>query len=467
VINRTVHRTSFIASDFLAALGAWLLFYTIRNYLPGEESEGISRITFLQGGLVATCWVLLYGWLGAYRNLYRQSRVKEIFTLAQVSLVGGGAIFLGLLLGDQGMQNFDSYFKTLAAYLGIHFLLAVLSKTANIMYHQVAVRKGKVRFNTLLVGSGEKAREVYQELDKSNRTLGYHIIGYVEAGTPAPATYPNGLPLLGYYRQLPGLVKQHQVEEVVVALDPAEHRQIEAILTHLEGLSARISILPDLYQILLGAVKVNHVFGTPLIEIKQDLMPLWQAAAKRAADILLAVLGLVFLVPLFLFVALLVQLSSPGPVLYGQERIGKGGVPFRIYKFRSMYADAEKNGPALSSDEDPRVTPWGRIMRKVHLDELPQLYNVLCGHMSLVGPRPERQYFIDLILEKAPHYKHLLRVRPGITSLGLVKYGYAQNVEEMIRRMSYDIIYIENMSLAMDFRVLLYTIKVIIEGRGK
>jgi lipopolysaccharide/colanic/teichoic acid biosynthesis glycosyltransferase len=182
---------------------------------------------------------------------------------------------------------------------------------------------------------------------------------------------------------------------------------------------------------------------------------------------LVAAGGLVLFLPLFLVVGLLVKLSSSGPVLYRQTRIGKGGVPFCIYKFRSMYADAEKNGPALSCDQDPRVTPWGRMMRKVHLDELPQLYNVLSGHMSLVGPRPERQYFIDLILEKAPYYKHLLRVRPGITSLGLVKFGYAQNVEEMIRRMSYDILYIENMSLAMDLRVMLYTIKVVIQGRGK
>jgi lipopolysaccharide/colanic/teichoic acid biosynthesis glycosyltransferase len=194
------------------------------------------------------------------------------------------------------------------------------------------------------------------------------------------------------------------------------------------------------------------------------LLGLGQAMAKRATDMLLAGLGLVLLLPLLLIVGLLVKVSSPGPVLYRQERIGKGSIPFSIYKFRSMYADAEKNGPALSCDRDPRVTPWGRIMRKVHLDELPQLYNVLCGHMSLVGPRPERQYFIDLILEQAPHYRQLLRVRPGITSLGLVKYGYARNVEEMVRRMSYDITYMENMSLAMDLRVMLYTFKVIVKG---
>jgi exopolysaccharide biosynthesis polyprenyl glycosylphosphotransferase len=467
VINRTVHKIRFIFTDFLAAFLAWLLFYTTRKYLLGDESEGISGRIFFNAGLVALFWLLLYALLGAYRDIYRQSRVKELFTLAQVSLLGGLVIFFGLLLDDQGVANYQAYYKTLTAYFTIHFFFAAISKTANITYHKSVVRNGKVRFNTLLVGSSDKAREVYKDLDKNNRPLGLHIIGYVEVMAAKESAFHNGLKRLGFYQQLQALIQQHQVEEVVVALDPAEHRQIEAILGYLEGQPVRISILPDLYQILLGSVKVNHLLGTPLIQINHDLMPVWQSVAKRATDVLISGLCLLLLMPLFVVVGLLVALSSPGPVLYSQERIGKGGKAFIIYKFRSMYADAEKNGPALSSDQDPRVTPWGRMMRKVHLDELPQFFNVLCGHMSLVGPRPERQFFIDLILEKAPHYRHLLRVRPGITSLGLVKFGYAQNVAEMIRRMGYDIIYIENMSLAMDFRVMLYTIKVIIEGRGK
>jgi lipopolysaccharide/colanic/teichoic acid biosynthesis glycosyltransferase len=166
-------------------------------------------------------------------------------------------------------------------------------------------------------------------------------------------------------------------------------------------------------------------------------------------------------------IAVMVKLSSPGPIFYKQERIGINGKPFFIYKFRSMFIDAEKTGPKLSSDFDPRITSWGRFMRKVRLDELPQFWNVIIGDMSLVGPRPDRQFFIDQIVKIAPHYKHLHRVRPGITSLGQVKYGYASNVDEMVRRLKFDILYIENMSLAMDFRVMLYTIKIIMEGRGK
>lgn len=197
------------------------------------------------------------------------------------------------------------------------------------------------------------------------------------------------------------------------------------------------------------------------------LWPEWHLSAKRVTDVLLASLGLLLFWPLLLVAGLLVRLSSPGPVIYSQERIGKGGKPFTIYKLRSMVAGAEQAGPALSCLNDTRVTPWGRWMRKVHLDELPQLYNVLAGHMSLIGPRPERRYYIDQILKRAPQYQHLLQVRPGITSLGLVKFGYAQNIEEMIRRMRYDLLYLEKMSFAMDLRVMLYTIKVVLQGRGR
>jgi exopolysaccharide biosynthesis polyprenyl glycosylphosphotransferase len=257
------------------------------------------------------------------------------------------------------------------------------------------------------------------------------------------------------------------IEQIVIAIEPSEHRRIQEILNLLEGSAVRISVLPDLYQMLLGSVKVNHIFGTPLIEIKQDLLPVWQRVLKRALDVGAAIGFLLLFWPLYVFTALMVRSSSPGPIFYRQQRIGKNGVPFQIIKFRSMYVDAEKLGPSLSSDFDPRITRWGRFMRKVRLDEFPQFWNVIKGDMSLVGPRPERQFFIDQIVQIAPHYRHLHRVRPGLTSLGQVKYGYAETVAQMVERLKFDILYIENMSLAMDFRVILYTLKIIVEGRGK
>ena len=178
-------------------------------------------------------------------------------------------------------------------------------------------------------------------------------------------------------------------------------------------------------------------------------------------------LALILLTPVYLFAAIMVKMGSKGPVFYSHERIGKNGKPFTMYKFRSIVQDAEKDGPQLSSKTDPRITSFGRFMRKTRIDEIPQFWNVLKGDMSMVGPRPERRYYIDKIVERAPHYKYLHKVRPGITSWGQVKYGYAENVDEMVERLKYDVLYIENMSLIVDLKILIYTVLIVLQGRGK
>jgi len=222
-----------------------------------------------------------------------------------------------------------------------------------------------------------------------------------------------------------------------------------------------------MYDILTGMVKMSSIIGTPLIQISHDLMPAWEENLKRIIDVIIALFALVILSPLYLVLSIGVKLTSPGPVFYSHERIGRYGKPFMIYKFRSMYQDAERNGPALSSHNDNRITRFGLFLRKTRLDELPQFYNVLIGDMSMVGPRPERQFYIDQIVKKAPHFNHLQKVRPGITSWGQVKFGYASTVDEMIERLKYDILYIENMSLVVDLKILIYTIKTILKASGK
>jgi exopolysaccharide biosynthesis polyprenyl glycosylphosphotransferase len=457
----------YILFDFSAALLAWVCFFMERKNLLGENLGGLSYKLFGNAILVGVYWILFYSLFGLYSDVYRKSRTSEWLRLIPIAFLGCVIIFFLLLLDDKGVYNYTDYYKTFSAYFILHFFITAGFKMIEVSRVRSLIRDKKISFNTLLIGSNVLAKEIFYEIEKSYELHGLKFLGYVHINENSEHIFNGSLKNLGDYKEIANIIEESNIQQVIIAIESSEHKKIAEILSLIEGSNVKISIIPDIYQLLIGSVKVNQIFDIPLIEINKDLSPVWQKVLKRMLDIAGSLFVFILGFPFFLVLILITRFTSKGPVFFTQERIGKDGVPFKMYKFRSMVVDSEPDGPTLSSQDDPRITPWGRVMRRTRIDELPQFYNVLIGEMSIVGPRPEREYFIQKIVEIAPYYKHLSRVKPGITSLGQVKFGYAENVEEMVKRLKYDIIYIENISLVMDFRIIFYTLLIVFQGRGK
>ncbi len=462
----------YVLADYFAAAAAWiqLLFYRksklgipdINSFLQDFSSKDFV-LTFL---LIPLLWSVFHLFSGAYFNPYRKSRLVEVYRTLIATLLGSVIIYFTFIQND---TYFDSgyYYKTFLLYLLLQFFTTSVARTLVMNRIKRQINSGHFGYNTLIIGGNQHAISLYKDIIHNEVKLGYIFKGFVYADDSGLNGMSNYLPKLGSIHELEHIIDNYLIEEVIIAIDTSEHNRLQYILSQLSHRQVIIKITPDLYDIISGSVRTSNVFAAVLIEIYPELMPDWQRVFKRAIDIFASLFALILLSPLYLFAAIKVKLSSTGPIFYRQERIGLYGNPFWIYKFRSMYTDAEKSGPALSSENDPRITPWGRIMRKWRIDELPQLYNILKGDMSLVGPRPERKYYIDIISQTNPHYKYLHKVKPGLSSWGMVKFGYAENTEEMIERMKYDLLYIKNCSLVLDFKIMIYTLLVILQGRGK
>lgn len=458
----------YVLADIIGASGAWtaLFFYRKASLGPEGWSAQPDGAFFWGLLLVTACWVTLFAAVGGYTDIFRRNRIKELGQTLLISFIGAMLIFFIHLLGDP-VTDQGHYFRSLLVVFSTHFILAFALRVTLTSRTVKRVHRREIGFNTIIIGGNEEALHIYNEIESLEKSPGNHFVGFVSINGDDAKKLGDHLPYLGALQNVEEIIGEKGIEEVIIAIESSEHKNIEEIINRVEPCNVLIKIIPDMYDIMSGSVKMTSILGAPLIEVNPRIMPDWQASLKRLIDIVASVIALVLLSILYIILALLIKASSRGPIIFAQERVGLDGRPFNIYKFRTMYPDAEKTGPQLSSRNDPRVTPIGRFLRRTRLDELPQFYNVLKGEMSIVGPRPERQYYIDRILEEAPHYKHLQKVKPGITSWGMVKFGYAENVKEMIERSKYDILYIENLSLAVDLKIMIYTIITVLKGRGK
>lgn len=459
----------YVALDLLAALLAWTTLYYFRKFViegvPARFSDPFRDNNFYVGLLlIPQIWLVLFYFSGSYTDVFRKSRLQEALKTLLLSLVGSVLIFFAFLLDDL-ISGYKDYYYTFFTLFAAHFLFSVVLRVAFLNYIKKLLRTGKVGFNTLFIGTAKKVGEVVRSLSSRN-DFGLIYKGVIHLGEKNEEDLLS-LPDLGDLNSLDHVLRQEKIEEVILAVETDKHALLASLINTLGDKNVHIKIIPDMYDILARTVKMNHVIGEAFIEIPPVLIQEWERITKRWVDIIVSGIALLITSPLLALVAFLIKKESKGGVFYKQERLGQYGAPFMIYKFRSMYVDAEAHGPKLTENDDPRITKTGRWIRKYRIDELPQFINVIKGDMSIVGPRAERQFFAEQLEKLEPNYPHIFKVKPGITSLGMVKYGYASTVEEMLPRLKYDLIYIENMSIVMDMKILLYTISTIIYGRGK
>ncbi len=468
-MSKQTEKILLLLTDFFSINLAYFAYYVIR-IRSGWIDYPIEPELWLPMMAIYVYWLIWFGFFGLYRSWYAQSRLDEVLTLFRTTAVGVLVLFFLIFIDDTSAGAQPASRLLIVAYWFILFAFVSIGRLGVRYLQRRLLEAGIGARNTLIIGWSAKAYELCDMVLKYP-ALGYKLVGFVSAnktksGQGKKKEYRN-LKVLGSLEDLPTLMQAYDVREVLIGLDSTEHEKLLEVIRYCDGEDVGMKIIPDLYDIVSGQARMSSLYGVPLIEVSPQLMKPWEAALKRTLDIVVSLVLIVVGLPLWLLVALLIKLDSPGPVLYKQERVGKNGKHFNILKFRSMFVDAEKQtGPVWAEKNDPRVTRVGRVIRRLHIDEFPQFINVLKGDMSLVGPRPERPYFVEKLSKELPLYKRRLKVRPGITGWAQIKYKYDQSIDDVRTKVKYDLFYIENISWRLDLKILFNTIYVMLMGKG-
>ena len=464
-MSKSVEKILLLLTDFLMINAAWFIYSYIRLE-TGWFDLIIAPEFILPMIVIYFYWLIIFTFVGMYRTWFASSRFDEISTLFKATFFGVFLLFF-LIFVDDYMHNVATATRILIfIYWGLFLILVGSGRIFIRSVQRNLLIKGIGRRSGLIIGFNPRAKEVLESISNAP-ALGIDIEAFVAVRNENIGKDQKGIIVEGTTEQLSEIIEKYNAKEIIIALEKEDHDVLVDVISKTEGKNLSLKIVPDLYEILSGQARTSQIYGIPLIDIMPELMPEWEKKLKRLMDILISLLLLIISSPILIIAAAAIKIDSEGPVLFKQERLGQNGKPFKVLKFRSMIKDAEKyTGPVWSQKDDPRVTRMGKFVRKARIDEIPQMINVLKGEMSLVGPRPEREFFVEKLSKEIPYYKRRLKVRPGVTGWAQIKHKYDETIEDVKIKLRYDLFYIENMSIRMDLKILLRTVYVVLFGKG-
>ncbi|MDA0986946.1 MAG: sugar transferase [Bacteroidetes bacterium] len=444
----------------------WVAYYLLRTKTGVWELNAEIDLLFPMLAIIIY-WMSIFFLFGLYRAQQIKSRADEFIQIFKAVSIGSILLYI-IVFVDDGNSNQNQLSRILMIYHWLLILIFVsLGRISFITYLRKMYLKGKFLRQALIVGWDKKAKELFDELN-TFPALGLKLLGFISLKKSTEQSIYKSSNLLGHIENLPAIIQKKKVSEIIIALESTDHDKLLKILELCEPYKVNFKIIPDMYDVISGQLRTNQLYGFPLIEISHRQMQPWESVLKRIIDIIFSTIMLLITLPLSILISVAIKIDSRGPIFFKQERVGCDGDIFIMQKFRTMIHNAEyETGPIWSTQNDIRITKIGLFLRRTRLDEIPQLLNVLKGEMSLVGPRPERPYFVEKFKKEIPFYSRRLKVLPGITGWAQIKQGYDTNITDVKTKLKFDLYYIENMSLRIDLKILFNTFYTMLMGRGQ